>query len=337
MYNICAIVVAFILLQTHTIQSQTNWEKVFKENTFKLSYEKSQLPSALLQQAHLNKDSIIFSKENNSSTSQVRLNWVAFNSDYCFASVCFFQKGMQEYYLYNVKTNKLDIYTEHDGDGFFYQFKMFKEVYLSYISRPYPCGAFFENKKQIEEHYNTLYKHLNCKSDESIASIGAKNAVDEILISSYNNNIHWTLQDKNIECLDSIALNKQRIYFSKIRERQMDSDFKFLIGPQSEKMLLDSSYDKVLLLKCHYQEMDSITRRNLFLGLVNKLKPNGKLILFEKMANQKTKTTNYGATYVPEAKFINDMKSFSFTLKEKITLTKPYKGYYLYIFYKTAL
>ncbi len=203
----------------------------------------------------------------------------------------------------------------------------------SKINPPYKCGYFSNSFEALETSYNNNSKKFECKKGEIIASIGASNGYVEVQIATFIDSIKWYIQDIDTACLNNEELQKVILYHEKLKGSKIIGNFNLVIGDIKKTNLPVNTFDRVLMANVYHELTD---RKNIMSDVYRILKPEGVIVIMERMANRKGKMhhdCNNPMLYEPD--FITEMKSFSFTLI-KITTSEKSKVLRYYLFKKLS-
>lgn len=150
--------------------------------------------------------------------------------------------------------------------------------------RPYRCGFVFKSEEQLNDMYNKYYSAFGCKKGESIASIGAAGGANEVSVSAFVDSIAWTIQDIDTSCLNKTQLNKIVHYTENLKNKTIKDSFEIVIGNENSTKLKDNFYDRILITNTYHELTDKV---GMLKDIYSKLKPNGCLVVTERMANKK--------------------------------------------------
>ena len=193
-------------------------------------------------------------------------------------------------------------------------------------NKPYKCGWIDKDTAQLNKTYNSNLKYWDVQKGETVASVGAQNGNLEVRLSLFIDSINWTLQDIDSSCLNQQEFEKVLNYYEKIGGKKINSQFKLLLGSTTNTNLLSNTYDRILLINVYHE----LTKKQEILTQINTaLKPQGSLVIMERMGNKKGKKRldcNHIMPYEPP--FLEELKQLHFELKSK-TMEKNI-SYYIF-------
>jgi hypothetical protein len=188
-------------------------------------------------------------------------------------------------------------------------------IYSQNASRPYRGGLVTNNYEELARNYEQFWKYLSVKKGEHVASIGAQNGYVEVCIATFVDGVHWCIQDIDTTYLNDKNFDKVLRYHSSLKGAPIDGDFAIVIGERDKTGLSRGFFDRVLMTNVYHELAD---RRSILLDIIGSLKPNGELVVMERMATKRGK--KYGDCKLPqlwEPDFLEEMKSFNYKLVRK--------------------
>ena len=179
--------------------------------------------------------------------------------------------------------------------------------------RPYEYGWVPKSYNEVRKNYEDYSQWLGCKSGETIASVGAGNGVIEATISCFQDSIDWYLQE--IDTFKLYQFEQVKSYFENLRGAQLNSKFRFVIGEEKETMLPMGIYDRIIMNNVYHELSDP---QAIMTDILNKLRPNGKLVIMEPMAKKKGDLhANCKHLRLWEPDFLSQMDEFGYQLSNK--------------------
>lgn len=182
----------------------------------------------------------------------------------------------------------------------------------STTQHPYKCGYVSKSFEVLQASYNNNSKLFDCKKGETIASVGASNGYVEAQIATFVDSIKWYIQDIDTACLSETELQKVIAYHEKLKGSKIIGNFTVVIGDVNKTNLPANTFDRILLANVYHELSD---RKSIMTDIYKKLKPDGIVVIMERMAKKRGimhHDCNNLMLYEPD--FINEMKSFSYTL-----------------------
>jgi len=118
---------------------------------------------------------------------------------------------------------------------------------------------------------------------QTVASIGAQCANWEAAFAASTDSITFYLED-----IDSAFLNHKQVafawdYYSKLRSKPMDCDYKIVIGDEKSTHLPESVFDKVIIINSFHEFTE---QGQMLEDLHHKLKTGGILYIEEQLAQK---------------------------------------------------
>ncbi len=180
--------------------------------------------------------------------------------------------------------------------------------------------TFSKDSINLKGYYRTSLRSIEIKKGEKIASVGAGYGDQEVVMSIFNDDIDWTLQDIDSTVLNPQLFNDVLHYFENIIKKPIKVKFSIVIGNEQKTNLSENTYDKILIINTYHE----ITERASILADVQRaLKKSGKIIIVEGMAKKKGQIhqgCNDLMLFEPE--FLKEMEQFNFKFIDKINPTK---------------
>jgi SAM-dependent methyltransferase len=147
--------------------------------------------------------------------------------------------------------------------------------------KPYAYGWVPKKYEEVSKHYSDYAHWYNCKSGETIASIGAGNGKFEVAISCIMPGINWYLQE--IDTLRLYQFDDVLAHFEKLKQSPIDATFHLVVGTESETNLPQSTFDRILMINVVHE----INERDSLMKEIGKLlNPDGKLVVMERMGDK---------------------------------------------------
>jgi ubiquinone/menaquinone biosynthesis C-methylase UbiE len=181
--------------------------------------------------------------------------------------------------------------------------------------------TFSKDSTNLKGYYRTSLSKFDLKKGEKIASVGAGYGNQEVMMSIFNDDIDWTLQEIDSTVLNPQLFNDVLHYFENIIKRPIKAKFSFVMGYEKKTNLPEDTYDKILIINTYHE----ITERPSILADVRRaLRKNGKVIILENMAKKKGQI-HQGCRDLKlwESDFLQEMEGFNFKLLDKVI---PKKG-----------
>jgi hypothetical protein len=120
--------------------------------------------------------------------------------------------------------------------------------------KPYAYGWVPKKYEEVSKHYSDYAHWYNCKSGETIASIGAGNGKFEVAISCFMPDINWYLQE--IDTLRLYQFDDVLAHFEKLKQSPIDATFHLVVGTESETNLPQSTFDRILMINVVHEIND---------------------------------------------------------------------------------
>jgi SAM-dependent methyltransferase len=179
--------------------------------------------------------------------------------------------------------------------------------------KPYAYGWVPKKYEEVSKHYSDYAHWYNCKSGETIASIGAGNRKFEVAISCFMPDINWYLQE--IDTLRLYQFDDVLAHFEKLKQSPIDATFHLVVGTESETNLPQSTFDRILMINVVHE----INEREQVMKETGKLlKPQGKLVIMERMGDKAGQV--HGDCKFPkllEKDLLHEMNAYGFQLVNK--------------------
>jgi ubiquinone/menaquinone biosynthesis C-methylase UbiE len=179
--------------------------------------------------------------------------------------------------------------------------------------KPYAYGWVPKKYEEVSKHYSDYAHWYNCKSGETIASIGAGNGKFEVAISCFMPGINWYLQE--IDTLRLYQFDDVLAHFEKLKQSPIDATFHLVVGTESETNLPQSTFDRILMINVVHE----INERDSLMKEIGKLlKPEGKLVIMERMGEKAGQV--HGDCKFPkllEKDLLHEMNIYGFQLVNK--------------------
>lgn len=199
--------------------------------------------------------------------------------------------------------------------------------------KKYDCGFFYRNFKDIEKDYYAYREPLDCKSHETIASIGAGNGEFEAMISMFTDSINWYIEDIDSSCLNQNNFKRILKYFKRLKKGPVNGSFHLVIGEKDDPHLPEHSFDRVIMVNV-YHELDNPAP--LMHNILPLLKPRGELVISEVMARKPGELhANCGKPRLDEHYFLGMMRVYGYKLVEE-KLVEPESRLKMFFFRNAA-
>ena len=188
-------------------------------------------------------------------------------------------------------------------------------VFAQKNDRPYQCGYYSKSFAELKENYNHSSKYCNVQKGEQVASIGVSNGYVEVQLATFNDGIHWTLQDIDTGCLNKSEFHKVLAYHEKLKGAPINGTFNLVAGSEHNTGLKRNFYDRVLLLNVYHELSD---KDSILIDIAGTLKQSGVVVIMERMAKKPgEKRKDCGKLKPVEPELIAEMSRFGFTLSQK--------------------
>lgn len=203
-------------------------------------------------------------------------------------------------FLFNIgcmtKKKLAKLYIENDSTSF----------YSTHPSRPFKYG-YPISIGQCEEMRNESFKYYDIKKGDVIADVGAASGWLDGAFSVLIDSVTFYVQDVDTHFLNQDQLNRVVKYFSSLRKTPQTNTFHMVIGDKKKTNLPDSTFDKIIINNT-FHEMVNPWR--IVEDLKRKLKPKGKIIIYDGFSNKYKKNKHEGCGIIADkVSFVSDLFS----------------------------
>lgn len=198
-------------------------------------------------------------------------------------------------------------------------------IYSIHPSRPFKYG--FAYSKEKCEEYRDVLNRLNIKNGDVVADIGAASGWIDGIFSTMTDSVTFYIQDIDTLFLNQVQLDSVVKHYSSIRTSPQTNKFKLVIGLENKTNLPDSFFDKIIIYNAFHE---FYYKAAILQDLTSKLKPNGQIILFDKMSNKFYKTKHKGCN-ITSYKAIWAIDYFSYFDFYLTNMTQPINSFYNYL------
>jgi len=175
-------------------------------------------------------------------------------------------------------------------------------------NKPYEYGFVPKTYEHVVKNYEKYSHHFECRKGETIASIGAGNGRQEIQISCFIDDITWYLEE--IDSSRLFQFDKVLNYHEKLRSSPIDAEFNLVLGSEITTTLPIGIFDRVIMINVFHE---IVNREPLLMEFQKLLKPEGKLVIMERMGNESGqfhKDCKHPKLFEPE--FLSEMSEYGY-------------------------
>ncbi len=148
-------------------------------------------------------------------------------------------------------------------------------------NKPYEYGWYPKTYQEAIDNFENYSKLLGCKQGETIASIGAGNGRVEVEVSYVVDDIHWYLQE--IDSSRLYQFDKVLEYHEELKGMVIKAEFNLVVGTETSTNLPQGIFDRVIMINVFHE---IIAREPIMLDIRKLLKPDGKLVIMERMGSK---------------------------------------------------
>jgi SAM-dependent methyltransferase len=149
--------------------------------------------------------------------------------------------------------------------------------------QPYRCGFVLESEASIRKAYGPELKALGLKAGQVVADVGGSNGYRMAMFAVCQDSLTFYIEDIDTACLNARELEAVKQYYSTVNGGPLRSEFHLVVGTETETMLPDGTFDKVLLTASYHHFSDPAA---MLLDIRRKLKRDGRIYLVENVVRQ---------------------------------------------------
>lgn len=154
-------------------------------------------------------------------------------------------------------------------------------IYSTHPDRPFRYGFPYEQVEVIA-FYHQKFDNYGIDSGLVVAEVGAASGWLEGIFSVFSENVTYYVQDIDTNYLNKRELNAVVTHFSKQRSTPQTNTFQLVIGDMMESKLPIATFDLIILNNTFHEFSEP---ENMIRDLAQKLKPNGRIVLWENFSN----------------------------------------------------
>lgn len=164
------------------------------------------------------------------------------------------------------------------------------DVYSTHSSRPFKYGYALD-LEGCEEIRDGKLKYFGIQNGDVVADIGAASGWLEGAFSVFVDSVSFYIQDVDTHYLNQDQLNRVVTHFSALRSSPQTNTFQMVIGTEKKTNLPDSIFDIIII---HNTFHEILNPWKIVEDLKSKLKPTGKIIVYDAFSNNYKKIKHAG-------------------------------------------
>lgn len=162
-------------------------------------------------------------------------------------------------------------------------------VFSTNPSRPFKYG-YPLSREICRQDFKLYLNGYDFHKKEVVAEVGAASGWIMGVLSVSLDSVTFYIQDIDTVLLNAYQFKKMVEHFSKVRNSEQTNQFHYVLGTEKKTNLPNNTFDKVVLNNTFHEitHFDSV-----IVDIGKKLKPGGKLIIYESFSNE-FKTIRHG-------------------------------------------
>lgn len=198
-------------------------------------------------------------------------------------------------------------------------------IFSTHQSRPFKYG--YAYSKDECESFRPKLNDFKIKNGDIIADVGAASGWLEGVFSTMVDSVTFFIQDIDTNILNKNQLDKVVQHFSSIRSNPQTNTFNLVIGSNKKTKLPDSLFNKIIINNTFHEFINPF---RIIQDLTTKLKPGGKIIVYDQMSNQYRKTKHEGCEITAD-KVVSVIDYFSLYDFYLTNMTEPENSFHNYL------